>query len=145
MLLRSLLLLPALALASVPQRIDAPPVAPVRVVAPFRAPIDAFAPGHRGVDLAAVPGQAVFSPITGVVTFSGRVADRAVVTVADGVRRVSLEPVVSALTSGTAVRAGQRLGTVGLGSHCSLRCIHLGLRVGAQYVAPLGLHARLVP
>lgn len=145
MWLRVLLLLPTLALGPVSARIDAPPLTPSRVVARFRAPANAFATGHRGVDLAAGLGQAVVSPISGVVDFSGTVAGRPVVTVSDGRRTVTLEPVESGFAAGTLVRAGQRLGHVGWGGHCSLRCVHLGLRIDGNYVEPLGLRPRLVP
>lgn len=144
-MLRTLLLLPALTLTGVATRVEAPPVAPVRVVAAFRLPVSAFAPGHRGVDLAASPGQTVVSPITGVVTFADAVGGRSVVSVSDGFRLVSLEPVTSRLPAGSTVRAGAPLGTVGVGGHCSLRCVHLGMRVDGEYVAPLGLRPRLVP
>ena len=146
MLMRPLLIILALSpLPTTPSRVEVPPVTPVRVVAPYRAPADAYAPGHRGIDLGARPGQLVVSPIAGTVAFRGMVAGRPVISVTEGRRIVSLEPVTSTLEPGTAVFAGQALGTVGPGGHCSLRCVHLGLRVDGRYVNPLVLHARLVP
>lgn len=121
------------------------PVAPMRVLAPFQAPAHAFGPGHRGVDLAADLGQKVMSPIHGTVSFRGTIAGRAVISIADGNRVFSLEPVLSQLPIGTVVDAGQSLGRVGIGGHCSLRCVHLGLRVDGIYQQPLRLHARLLP
>lgn len=138
-------LLTILVLTLLPTRIDVPPVSPVRVVAPFRAPVDEYAAGHRGVDLAARPGQLVVSPITGTITFQGVVAGRAVIVISDGRRSASLEPVTSSLDEGAFVRAGQNLGTVANGGHCTLRCVHLGLRLDGRYVNPFGVRARLVP
>ena len=140
-----LLLLPLLLLPSGATQVDSSPVTPVRLVAPFRAPTSAFGPGHRGVDLAAALGQSVSSPIAGAITYRGDVAGRAVITISDGIRTVTVEPVLSALSVGTAVFSGQFLGTVGVGGHCSLRCVHLGLRIAGQYRNPLRLHARLLP
>jgi murein DD-endopeptidase MepM/ murein hydrolase activator NlpD len=135
------LLLPV---AGIPQ-VDVSPVTPVRIMAAFRAPTTAFGPGHRGVDLVASLGQSVSSPISGVISFRGEVAGRPVLTLNDGVRTVTLEPVSSSLKAGTPVFSGQFLGTVGVGGHCSLRCVHLGLRVAGEYRNPLRLHARLLP
>jgi murein DD-endopeptidase MepM/ murein hydrolase activator NlpD len=85
------------------------------------------------------------SPITGTITFQGVVAGRAVIVISDGRRSASLEPVTSSLDEGTFVRAGQTLGTVANGGHCTLRCVHLGLRLDGRYVNPFGVRARLVP
>lgn len=137
-LLTAVLLLPAVS-------VDFPPVTPTHVIAGFRAPVDRYGPGHRGVDLTASPGQAVFAPIDGRVTFSGRVAGRDVLSITDGFRRVTLEPVSSPLRTGSDVIAGALVGTVGVGGHCAGRCLHVGLRVDGEFVPPLAGHARLVP
>jgi len=114
------------------------PVAVHRVVAPYEAPPGPYAAGHRGIDLAAAPGDGVVAPADGIVTFSGMVVDRPVVTVqiGEGVL-VSLEPVVADVPRGASVAAGQPLGTVGHGGHCDARCLHLGVRVDGAYVSPL--------
>ncbi|MFC7616923.1 peptidoglycan DD-metalloendopeptidase family protein [Actinokineospora soli] len=54
--------------------------APV-VVRPFHPPPGPYAAGHRGVDLAAVPGAPVLASADGVVVFVGRVVDRSVVSI----------------------------------------------------------------
>lgn len=119
----------------------------------FVRPAERWSPGHRGVDLAAEPGTAVRSPVTGVVEFAGPVAGRTVLTVvrADGLRS-SLEPLAEVAEVGTAVAAGDPVGVVapapspgasagptGAG-HCgSTSCLHWGVRRDGEYVDPLGL------
>lgn len=117
----------------------------------FVRPPERWSPGHRGVDLAAEPGAAVRSPISGVVEFSGPVAGRTVITVvrADGLRS-SLEPLADVLDVGTQVAAGDVLGVLapspGTGAsatgaaHCPpASCVHWGARRDGEYVDPLGL------
>lgn len=113
------------------------------VLSVFHGPAVTWGPGHRGVDLAAATGSTVRSPADGVVTFTGHVVDRDLVSVLhhDG-RRSSVEPVLSGLTVGTEVRAGEPLGTVQEGTHCgSTPCVHWGVREGQAYVDPLDLLA----
>ncbi|MBO1751550.1 M23 family metallopeptidase [Actinotalea sp. BY-33] len=119
----------------------------------YRAPVDGtvvrlfdpppvrWAAGHRGVDLAAGPGDAVMSPSDGVVTFAGRVVDRGVLTVThpDG-RRSSFEPVVAVVVVGQVVAAGEVVATVAPDPvHCASTCLHWGVREGDEYVDPLSL------
>ena len=125
--------------------IDAAPVQPATITGGFRAPASAYGAGHRGIDLLAGPGTPVLAPISGVITFAGRVGGKDVVTVSDGRRLVSLEPVVARVDVGSPVAAGATIGTTGAGGHCSLRCVHVGLRIDGEYVPPLQVHARLLP
>ncbi len=90
-------------------------------------------------------GQSVTSPISGTITFRGEVGGRPLLSISDGLRVVSLEPITTSMAVGQHVTAGQLLGNVALGGHCSLRCVHLGLRVGGEYRNPLRVHARLLP
>jgi len=129
---------------------DAPrwrwPVSPPRIVAPWVAPAGPYAAGHRGIDLAASPGDPVLAPATGVVTFSGVVVDRPVVTVQVGDEvLVSMEPVVADVARGASVAAGQQLGAVGRGGHCDGACVHVGVRVDGAYVSPLLFFAAVPP
>jgi murein DD-endopeptidase MepM/ murein hydrolase activator NlpD len=119
----------------------APPLdAPITVAHPFDAPPQPWAPGHRGVDLVASPLQAVRAPAGGVVTFSGTVVDRGVVTIThdDGLRS-SLEPVVPSVAVGQRVLAGQVVATVAsTPGHCApSTCLHWGLRRGDTYLDPM--------
>lgn len=109
----------------------------------FDAPAQRWASGHRGIDLAAVPGTVVTSPADGTVVVAQRVVDRSVVTIRhdDGLRS-SLEPVLATVGVGTRLAAGQPLGTVEAPparSHCPVRCLHWGVRDGETYVDPLAL------
>ena len=106
----------------------------------FDRPARRWDRGHRGVDLAAVDAD-VRAPAEGIVTFSGVVVDRGVVTVThpDGLRS-SLEPVDDGPPVGTVVALGDPLGHVGAGAHCpGQSCVHWGVRRGAEYLDPLDL------
>lgn len=141
-----------LALAALPpvvERTSAPWVAPLGspliFTEPFRAPPNPYASGHRGIDLPATPGEVVLSPSDGVITFSGVVVDRPLVTVKiDEAILVTLEP-VTAGEVGAEVTAGAQLGTVASaaesGGHCANTCVHLGVRVDGEYVNPLRFFA----
>lgn len=108
------------------------PVQPAKVLTPFLAPADPYSKGHRGTDFAAVRGV-VTSPIAGTITFRGMVAGRPVVTVSSGSEIVELEPVLTLLDVGMRVTRGGRLGIVGVGGHCSHRCVHVGVRLNGAY------------
>lgn len=121
------------------------------VLAPFDPPAQDWLPGHRGVDLAASPGEAVRAPSAGVVTFAGPVAGRGVVVIShdDGLR-TSLEPVVTDVRPGMRVTTGEVVGATEVpgeggatavqhGGHCAGTCVHWGVRRGERYVDPLAL------
>ena len=108
------------------------------VVAPFRAPAHAFGAGHRGVDIAAQPGQRVRAPASGVVAFRGTVVDRPLLTVDHGDGHVSTyEPVSSTLNAGDRVAVGDALGEVAAGGHSASGTMHLGVRLDGMYIDPM--------
>lgn len=112
------------------------------VVRGFEPPPKPWASGHRGADLAGHAGQEVLAAGDGVVSFSGVVAGRGVVTVRHGGGwRTTYEPVLDRLPRGTSVAAGDRLGVLGGGeaSHCAPRlCLHWGALTGeSDYHDPL--------
>lgn len=111
---------------------------PWRVLRGFEAPKTHYSAGHRGIDLAATPADAVFAPAASTVYFAGMVAGRPVLTLqpADGLL-VSFEPVETSLTKGQAVNRGEQVAMVVSGGHCDGRCIHFGVRVDGEYVSPL--------
>lgn len=118
---------------------------PGPVVRGFEPPPAPYARGHRGIDVAASPGDAVRAAINGVVSFSGMVAGRPIVSITNGTEIVSVEPVIGHVSVGIEVRAGDVIGRVGIGGHCSLRCMHLGVRVNGRYVDPSRSRRRLLP
>lgn len=122
------------------------PVADPVVLAFAALPERPWDRGHRGVDLAAPPGTPVLAPADGTVTFSGRVVDRAVVTIAhaDGLRS-SVEPVTATAPVGAHVLRGQPVGVTTPGGHCDDRCLHWGVRRGEAYLDPLALLRPSVP
>ena len=111
-----------------------------------------YAAGHRGVDLAAAPGEAVLAAGAGVVAVAGTVAGRPVVSVDHpGGLRTTYEPVTPGVGAGQQVAAGQPVGVLVAGhAGCpAAACLHWGLRRGHTYLDPLTLlqppEVRLLP
>ena len=118
------------------------------VLREFNAPSPNWQRGHRGVDLAGVPGQTVYAARQGTVVFAGELAGRPVVSVAHpGGLRTSYEPVIAAVAPGRLVATGSPLGELAAGHDgCPApACLHWGAMWGpaanADYVDPLGLLA----
>lgn len=109
------------------------------VLRTFDPPAQRWEAGHRGVDLAASEGQSVRSAGAGVVSFAGVIAGRPVMTVRHGELRTTYEPVAAGLSTGSVVDAGQLIGTIATGGHCSSRCLHWGLLRADTYLDPLAL------
>src|SRR5918997_1221263 len=81
------------------------------VVRAFQAPALPYGPGHRGVDLAAVPGAPVLAAGAGTVVFAGTVASRGVVSVDhSGGLRTTYEPVSPSVSAGDHVARGEQIG-----------------------------------
>ncbi len=120
------------------------PVEPAQVLRPFDPPEHPWLPGHRGVDMAAEPGQEVYAAGPGRVLFAGAVAGTPVVSVSHGTLRTTYLPVESALARGDPVAAGEPLGTLAADPlHCRGRpCLHWGLLRGTEYLDPLALLGR---
>ncbi|MCA1008779.1 peptidoglycan DD-metalloendopeptidase family protein [Rhodococcus hoagii] len=123
-----------------------------RVVRPFDLPEHNWLPGHRGVDLAAVPGQPVLAAGAGTVAFAGTVAGKPVVSVDHpGGLRTTYEPVEATVSAGRRVERGAVLGAVAPGHpECAAAaCLHWGLRRDRTYLDPLPLvravRMRLLP
>ncbi len=118
------------------------PAPGTHVVRAFEPPPQPWSAGHRGVDLAVVPGGPVVAPQAGVVAFAGDVAGRGVVTVRhdDGLTS-SLEPVRPSVAVGTRVARGAGVGVVDAAGHCApVTCLHWGVRTApTRYVDPLSL------
>ena len=118
------------------------------VVRGFDAPSPNWNPGHRGVDLAAVPGQPVYAAGSATVVFAGTLAGRPVVSLAHpGGLRTSYEPVRAAVRVGQPVTAETVIGELQSGHPgcAAAACLHWGAMWGsaarADYVDPLGLLA----
>ncbi|MFJ9610936.1 peptidoglycan DD-metalloendopeptidase family protein [Kitasatospora sp. NPDC101176] len=136
--------------------VDAPGGPGGGVLGRFEPPARPWAAGHRGVDLAADAGAEVRAAAAGVVSFSGPVAGRPVVTVTHPGQgalplRTTYLPVTGTVPVGTTVPAGAVIGRIAPGGrHCHERdCLHWGLLRGERYLDPLALFgagaARLLP
>jgi murein DD-endopeptidase MepM/ murein hydrolase activator NlpD len=152
--MRYLAVLTAVALMCAPAvradnaRLDWPLRPRPAVLRMFDAPSPNWNRGHRGVDLAGVPGQPVYAAGTGTVVFAGELAGRMLVSIAHpGGLRTTYEPVRPAVRVGQLVDDGALIGEL-MGGHagCSAAaCLHWGAMWGAasraDYVDPLGLLA----
>ncbi|MFJ3382587.1 MULTISPECIES: murein hydrolase activator EnvC family protein [unclassified Curtobacterium] len=104
----------------------------------WEPPSDDYAAGHRGIDVSAPLGSTAVAVDDGVVTFSGPVGGRTVVTIDHGSGLVStLDSVVPRVAKGDVVRQGAPVGEVAVG-HCpaTAPCVHLGARLEDRYVDP---------
>lgn len=112
---------------------------PGGLVTPFRPPPEPWLPGHRGVDLAAEPGDPVHAAAAGIVTYAGLIAGRGVVVVDHGALRTTYEPVSAGVGVGQRVEVGEVLGVLQAGhAGCApVSCLHWGLRRGEEYLDPL--------
>jgi hypothetical protein len=120
----------------------APVVGPLHVLRPFAPPTGPWGPGHRGVDLAAAPGDPVLAAGTGTVRFAGQVGGRGVVVVEhEAGLRTEYEPVVPAVREGARAASGALLGVLApSGGHCGVvSCLHWGLRRDGEYLDPMRL------
>jgi len=99
-----------------------------------------FSPAHRGghwgVDLASPWAGTVRAPVSGTVTFAGRVAGRLSVTIApDNRLRVSVSYLSSVnVSAGQWIEVGGMLGRSG--ADHGLPAVHLSLRVDGRYANP---------
>ncbi|WP_217361586.1 peptidoglycan DD-metalloendopeptidase family protein [Aeromicrobium stalagmiti] len=106
----------------------------------FDPPADAYGAGHRGVDIAASVGTPVRAVAAGRVAFVGEVGGVPVISIDHGVERSTYQPVRALVEVGDAVEARDVIGTLlGTHSHCVGACLHLGRRVGRDYLDPLDL------
>lgn len=116
------------------------PLADTRIVHAFRPPATTYGIGHRGIDLAAERGQSVHAVAGGVVSFVGEVAGVPVVSVDHGHLRSTYQPVKASVRTGERIDAGTPIGSVAsAGEHCPDACLHLGARIGDDYLDPMRL------
>ncbi|WP_249347311.1 murein hydrolase activator EnvC [Microbispora sp. H11081] len=144
---------------------------PARPARPFDPPAQRWLAGHRGVDVAARPGEKVMAVGPGTVALAERVAGRGVVTISHpGGLRTTYLPVRALVRPGDVVVAGQVIGTIDEGgveesaidaggaegsggegsggeegggaAHCAASCLHWGLLRGRLYLDPLLLFGR---
>ncbi|WP_308198364.1 murein hydrolase activator EnvC family protein [Actinomadura terrae] len=120
------------------------PPAP-RVLRSFSPPPAPWAAGHRGVDLAASPGQQVHAAGAGRVSYAGRLAGQGVVAITHGPLRTTYLPVRPEVQVGHQVPLGAPIGVLEKGPfHCPVACLHWGLLRGHLYLDPLSLVIRRV-
>lgn len=124
---------------------------PGAVVRPWDAPPSPYAPGHRGVDLAAAPGDPVRAMAAGTVGFAGVVAGHAWVSIdhPQGLRTTVGPLATIAVESGDVVAQATLVGTAAATAHAdasTLRTgrLHVSARVDGTYVDPTPLVGRLV-
>ena len=122
-----------------------------QVMRPFDPPDHPWLSGHRGIDLAVQQGRRIRAPADGVITFTGSVAGKDVVSIRHGKLTSTYEPAKSSLPAGTRLQAGTVWGKVdGVSDHCDQDCLHWGLKDGHNHYldpgAKVGRHRiRLKP
>ena len=122
-----------------------------QVMRPFDPPDHPWLSGHRGIDLAVQQGRRIRAPADGVITFTGSVAGKDVVSIRHGKLTSTYEPAKSSLPAGTRLQAGTVWGKVdGVSDHCDQDCLHWGLKDGHNHYldpgAKVGRHLiRLKP
>lgn len=130
--------------------VPAPPV----IMTPFAPPANRYGAGHRGVDLAAAPGEVVVAAGPGVVVFAGPLAGRGVVSIEHtGGLRTTYEPVTASVAAGARVSAGEPIGALEAPGHAGCApgsCLHWGARLPDRvYLDPMALlrpwQVRLLP
>ena len=150
---------PAAAAESLPRAASSeePIAAPVRGLRPlpgaivrvFDPPEHPWLAGHRGLDITGDIGEEVLAPGPGRVRFAGEVAGTPVVSIDHGHGLISTyQPVVAVVVVGDSVGAGDVIGTVSAGGHCSRPCVHVGVKQEGVYRHPflaLRIWPRLLP
>ena len=122
-----------------------------QVMRPFDPPDHPWLSGHRGIDLAVQQGRRIRAPADGIITFTGSVAGKDVVSIRHGKLTSTYEPAKSSLAAGTRLQAGTVWGKVdGVSDHCDQDCLHWGLKDGHNHYldpgAKVGRHRiRLKP
>lgn len=114
-----------------------PTTGPKRPARPFEAPPTVYSKGHRGIDIKLSDAN-VRASADGVVSFSGKVAGRGVLTITySGGLKASIEPVSSELSKGESVARGEIVARFS-GTHAGCPgCIHFGVRLHDEYVNPM--------
>ncbi len=109
------------------------------IIRRFNPPPEPWRAGHRGIDLAALPGSTVFAAGPGTVTYAGPLAGRGVVSIQHpGGLRTTYLPVRAVVRRGQTISMGDELGVLESTSwHCIASCLHWGLRRGFRYLDPL--------
>lgn len=113
-----------------------------RVTRPFDPPKTRYGPGHLGVDLAIAANEAVRAAGTGTVVFAGPVAHtlHVVIRHANGWRTSYSFLKAIRVHQGETVAAGEIVGWAGgRGEEHGGTVVHLGLRIGDEYVDPMQL------
>ena len=121
------------------------PVPSPTVVRGFDPPDADWHTGHRGVDLAALPGESIRAPAAGTVRFAGVVGGKPVVSVAVGAWVLSVENVDATVSTGDQVHPGHPIGAVATPAHCSDGCVHVGVWPQdrkTEYVDPMPFFGR---
>ena len=133
-----------------PPEIWAKPVPFFQVERQFLAPVSLYGPGHRGLDFVLEAEQSVLAPTSGLVTFSGPVVDRNIVTITTSSGYlISFEEICSSLLPGDFVRRGQEIGKLcsineDFESHCE-SCVHFSVRSNRGYLNPELFLGTLLP
>jgi murein DD-endopeptidase MepM/ murein hydrolase activator NlpD len=110
------------------------------VIRAFDPPSSPYGAGHRGIDIAAIPGSIVRSPAAGTVVFAGSIGMDLFVSIDHGGGlRTTYSWVSKVLVrKGESVLAGQPVALSGYGHPGSATpSLHFGVTLNGMYVDPL--------
>ncbi|WP_377938649.1 M23 family metallopeptidase [Alloscardovia venturai] len=116
------------------------------VLRAFDAPPQPWLSGHRGIDLRTEPGTSLKAPRSGVISFSGKVAGKDVVTITHtNGWKSTFEPAVTDIPRGTHIHRGSVFAHVsdGASDHCLHECVHWGIKIAPDHYADPALIAQL--
>ena len=124
-----------------PPEIWAKPIPFFQVEHQFLAPASLYGSGHRGLDFVLEGDQNILAPTSGLITFSGSVVNRNIVTIttASGYL-ISFEQICSSLLRGDFIQKGEKLGqfcsiSEDFKTHCD-SCVHFSVRGNRGYLNP---------
>lgn len=127
------------------------PVEQPQLVREFRQPNADWSAGHRGVDYLVSEQQPVFAGHSGVISFTGTVVNRSLVSIRhENGLITSYEPVCSQIPVTNRVNTNEPIGVVcgaeTYASHCLPRlCLHFSMRIENRYLSPLVMLGQLSP
>jgi murein DD-endopeptidase MepM/ murein hydrolase activator NlpD len=110
------------------------------VIRAFDPPASPYGSGHRGIDIAAVPGSVVLSPAAGTVAFAGSIGAGLFLSIDHGGGLRTTYSWISRLLVrvGDQVRAGQPVARSGFGHPGSAApSLHFAVMLNGVYMDPL--------
>lgn len=128
------------------------PIESGSIIREFDGPAQPWMAGHRGIDISVSKSHEIIAPTDAVISFSGLVGGKSVVSLEVDGYTLTFEPARTQLQVGAQVQRRQKFAAVsGDSDHCADTCVHWGVKRTStrDYVDPQRFltpqHIRLVP